>query len=113
MLLINSSQINKINVKYKDDFIANQILNLRSKNLVLVNDFSEEELQKKIGNLINWLSEFKIDIESHVEYFINIYFKYKISEEDLNTPNIIEIFSYPDAPSISKLEDFHFYVKQK
>jgi hypothetical protein len=93
-------------------FIMEVITNLRNKQPLKVDNLNDEELYTSVSRLIYWGMENQIITKADLEYFVNICFKYSISEEVLNNDQSVQdIFQYPDRKAADKLFLLHYHFE--
>lgn len=108
MFKLRKDQYNLFKEEKIDQFIFIQIHNLREKQTEALVKYKGLELEKTVRNIVNWALEYDISKLVNLEYLVNLYFKYQLTEKYINTnEDIKEIVTYPDRDENDKISMIH------
>ena len=91
-----------------NNFIKNQIDNLREKQFLKVNNYTDSQLYKILNKIIEFGMAYNIESGIELEYLINLFIKYSIEIETIYfNESVMEVFNYPDRKSSDILYNLH------
>jgi hypothetical protein len=113
MITLNFQQLQKIKNSCNDGFVSKVIVNLRAKQFDKVSKYNNNRLHELILFLVRWAGNYSVVIEADVEYLINIFFLYNLTENYMKSPEVRDIFSYPNRKAEDKVLTLHFMLENK